>query len=65
MNRTIIISGGGSGIGYATAKKFLENLDNVVIAGKEKEKYKMLKKHYSKNIQNQAFWHYKQTCLIL
>ena len=53
MNITIIISGGGSGIGYATAKKFLENLDNVVIAGKEKEKIqnaqKTLQQEYPKS----------------
>lgn len=53
MNKTIIISGGGSGIGYATAKKFLENLDNVVIAGKEKEKIqnaqKILQQEYPKS----------------
>lgn len=38
MNKTVIISGGGSGIGYETAKVFLEKLDTVIISGKNKEK---------------------------
>ena len=36
--RTIIITGGGSGIGMETAIKFAENGDNVIITGRTESK---------------------------
>ncbi|NLW69903.1 MAG: SDR family oxidoreductase [Eubacteriaceae bacterium] len=38
MNKSVIVTGGTSGIGLAAAKCFLDNGDNVVIAGRNKEK---------------------------
>ena len=40
MNKTVIITGGGSGIGLATAEKFAQNNYNIVIAGRNEEKLK-------------------------
>lgn len=37
MNRIVLITGGTSGIGLATAKKFLENGDKVVVASVDTE----------------------------
>ena len=36
--RTIIITGGGSGIGMETAIKFADNGDNVIITGRTESK---------------------------
>lgn len=38
MNKSVVITGGTSGIGLATAKHFLEHGDKVVIAGRNEEK---------------------------
>ncbi|WP_416695877.1 SDR family NAD(P)-dependent oxidoreductase [Candidatus Pseudothioglobus sp. Uisw_050_01] len=37
INKTVIISGGGSGIGYEIAKSFLQNGANVAILGRREE----------------------------
>lgn len=36
-NKVVVITGGNSGIGYATAKKFIAQGANVVITGKRKK----------------------------
>lgn len=36
MNKIILVTGGTSGIGFATVKKFLEKGNKVVIAGIDK-----------------------------
>lgn len=38
MDKIVIITGGTRGIGFATAKKFLEKGDKVVIASIDNEK---------------------------
>ena len=40
MNKTVIITGATSGYGLATAKKFKENGDTVIIASRNAEKVK-------------------------
>jgi short-subunit dehydrogenase len=50
MNNTIVICGGSSGIGYDTAKLFLEKKCNVIISSRNKTKlseaHKQLTKEY-------------------
>ncbi|MCH7849295.1 MAG: SDR family NAD(P)-dependent oxidoreductase, partial [Planctomycetes bacterium] len=36
--RTVIVTGGGSGIGFAVAKAFLDRGDNVVLNGRTESK---------------------------
>src|SRR5258705_8131551 len=36
--KTAIVTGGGSGLGFAIAKKFVENGITTIIAGRDKEK---------------------------
>lgn len=36
-NKVVVITGGNSGIGYATAKEFIAQGANVVITGKRKK----------------------------
>ena len=42
-SRIVLITGGSSGIGLATAQKFVENGDNVIITGRDKQKLKAVK----------------------
>ena len=37
-NKTVVISGGGTGIGYQIAKSFLEAQAKVIILGRRKER---------------------------
>jgi uncharacterized oxidoreductase len=45
-NNTILITGGGSGIGLALVKQFLKNNNTVIIAGRNIEKLKHAKKSH-------------------
>ena len=40
MNRIVLITGGSSGYGLATAKKFADNNDTVIIVARNEEKLK-------------------------
>ena len=40
MDKTVLITGGSKGIGFATAKKFLSLGDRVIITGRNEEKLK-------------------------
>ena len=40
MNKTVLITGASKGIGFATAKKFSEHGDRVIITGRNEEKLK-------------------------
>lgn len=42
-NQTVLITGGGSGIGLALAHKFLENNNTVIITGRNKSKLEKVK----------------------
>ena len=42
-NQIVLITGGGSGIGLALAKKFLENKNTVIITGRNLAKLKKVK----------------------
>ena len=44
MNKTAIITGGATGIGFATAKILAKNKYNIVIAGRNIENLKQAKK---------------------
>ncbi len=50
--KTIWITGGSSGIGYATAKKFLDKNWRVVISSKNSERLEKAKNHLIKNSKN-------------
>jgi len=45
-NNTILITGGGSGIGFALAKKFIQLNNRVIICGRNLEKLKTAKQKY-------------------
>jgi NADP-dependent 3-hydroxy acid dehydrogenase YdfG len=47
MKRTVLITGATSGIGEATAKKFAEASDRLIITGRRKDKLDMLAEHLS------------------
>jgi uncharacterized oxidoreductase len=47
-NQTVLITGGGSGIGLALAKKFLENNNTVIITGRNLSKLKKVKQENPK-----------------
>ena len=40
MERTVLITGGSKGIGFATAKQFLSQGDRIIITGRNEEKLK-------------------------
>ncbi len=42
---TILITGGSSGIGLALTRKFLENNNTVIIAGRSREKLEKVRRH--------------------
>lgn len=48
-NKVAVITGGGSGIGLAIAKKFVENNIQTIIVGRDKEKLKKAKNQLGKN----------------
>lgn len=58
MNKTVIISGGGSGIGYETAKVFLEKSDTVIISGKNKQKLHNAQKQLKIEYPNSSIYTY-------
>lgn len=45
-NQTVLITGGGSGIGLALAHKFLENNNTVIITGRNKSKLEKVKQEH-------------------
>ena len=47
-NQTILITGGGSGIGLALAKKFMENDNTVIITGRNLSKLEAVQKEFPK-----------------
>lgn len=47
-NQTVLITGGGSGIGLALAKKFLENNNTVIITGRNLSKLEKVKQENPK-----------------
>ena len=48
-NKNVIITGGGSGLGFYMAKKFSKNNANVIITGRNEEKLKNATKEIGKN----------------
>lgn len=55
MSKIAIITGGTSGIGLETAKKFLQNKISVILVGRNKDKY-IEARHYLKSwIKNDSF----------
>ena len=44
MNKTILITGATAGFGWAAAKKFAANGDNIIITGRRKERLSLLEK---------------------
>lgn len=58
--QTVLITGGGSGIGLALAKKFLENKNTVIITGRNLSKLEKVKQEipeihiYQSNVTNDA-----------
>ncbi len=59
-NQTVLITGGGSGIGLALAKKFLENNNTVIITGRNLSKLEKVKQEnpqihiYQSDVTNDA-----------
>ncbi|WP_445748039.1 SDR family oxidoreductase [Polaribacter sp.] len=47
-NNTVLITGGGSGIGLALAKKFMENNNTVIITGRNLSKLQVVQKDFPK-----------------
>jgi short-subunit dehydrogenase len=47
MEKIALITGGTSGIGLECAKKFLVNKINVILVGRNKDKYIEAKKYYN------------------
>lgn len=70
MNKIILITGGTSGYGLATAKKFKENGDTVIIASRNAEKVsEIVKKYgfadgYKTDVENYGEWEILQTEII-
>ena len=48
-NKTVLVTGGGSGIGYATAKFLIEKGNRVVISGRNEEKLEKVAKELGLN----------------
>lgn len=49
-NKTILITGGSSGIGLATAKKYAEQQANIIIVGKTEDRLIDAAKEIGKNV---------------
>ncbi len=49
MNRTVLITGATSGIGYATAEAFAQEGYDLILTGRRAERLKTLKKHIEQN----------------
>lgn len=57
-NRTALITGGGTGIGYAIAESFVRNGANVIICGRNKENLKTATNRLKKILSDNQFVSY-------
>ena len=56
QNRTALITGGGSGIGYEIARAFIKAGANVIITGRNNEKLVQSCKKLNDGLGSQCFW---------